>query len=91
MTSTPTAKGTDGGAGLTPLRAGQILPADQIKGRMTLREVSTQCAVPLDTLVQNLNLASSTSPDTAIKDLIAAGKLTEATDVQKVVADLQAK
>ncbi len=90
-TSTPTLKGTDGGTGPTPLPAGQILPADQIKGRMTLREVSSQCAVPLDAILQKLNLPPNTSPDTAIKDLIAQGKLTEATDVQKVVAELQAK
>jgi hypothetical protein len=58
---------------------------------MTLREVSTQCAVPLDAVLQKLNLPPNTSPDTAIKDLIAQGKLTEATDVQKVVAELQVK
>ncbi len=79
------------GAGPTPLPAGQILPADQIKGKMTLRDVSTQCAVALDKMLQNLNLPASTSADTAIKDLIALGKLTEVTDVQKVVAGLQGK
>ncbi len=90
-TSTPAPKGTDGGTGPTPLPAGQILPADQIKGRMTLREVSSQCAVPLDAILQKLNLPPTTSPDTAIKDLIAQGKLTEATEVQTVVAELQVK
>ncbi len=89
--STPSTKGTDGGTGPTPLPAGQILPADQIKGRMTLREVSAQCAVPLDALLQKLNLAPDTSADTAIKDLIAQGKLTEVTEVQNVVAALQKK
>lgn len=90
--ATPTVKGTgvDGGPGPTPLPAGQVLPADQIKGKMTLNDVSSQCAVSLDALLKKLNLAG-TSPDTAIKDLIAQGKLREVTDVQKAVAELQGK
>ncbi len=74
----------------TPLPAGQVLPSDQIKGKMTLREVSQQCAVPLDKLRDALKL-SNVSPDTAIKDLIAQGKLVDVTDVQKVVPGLQGK
>ncbi len=94
-TTAPTAadkvSGDGTGTGPTPLPAGQILPADQIKGKMTLKEVSAQCAVPLDALLLKLNLPADTSPDTAIKDLIAQGRLTEATDVQKVVAEMQRK
>ncbi len=67
------------------------MPADQIKGKMTLKDVGTQCAVPLDKLLQKLNLPANTSADTAIKDLIAQGKLSEVTDVQRVVAELQAR
>jgi hypothetical protein len=36
------------GTGLNTPCHRQAPPADQIKGRMTLREVSDQCAVPLD-------------------------------------------
>jgi hypothetical protein len=84
------ASGDGTGTGPTPVPAGTILPADQIKGKMTLRDVSVQCAVPLDALLPKLNLTSAVS-DTAIKDLITQGKLTEVTDVQKVVAELQKK
>lgn len=73
----------------TPLPAGQVLPADQIKGKNTLKEVSDQCAVPLDQLLAGLKLAANTDPNTAIKDLIAQGKIAEVTDAQKVVAALQ--
>lgn len=89
---TPGAKATDPAAHVTPtpLPPGQVLPADQIKGKHTLKEVSEQCAVPLDKLLAELGLAG-VSPDTAIKDLIAQGKLADVTDVQKVVARLQGK
>ena len=77
------------GVGPTPLPPGQVLPADQIKGRMTLREVSEQCAVPLDQLLAALNLPTTTDSDVAIKDLINAGTLTEVTAVKDVVVKLQ--
>ncbi len=85
-----TAKAVTGETHPTPL-PGQILPADQIKGKNTLKEVSDQCAVPLDKLLPSLKLAPNTDPNTAIKDLISQGKLIEVTDVQKVVKELQAK
>jgi hypothetical protein len=85
----PAAEATATHATPTPLPPGQVLPADQIKGRMTLREVSQQCAVPLDKIIAGLKLPADTNPDTTIKDLIAQGKLIEVTDVQKVVATLQ--
>ena len=93
-THTPSITGTlhtgDGtGSGPTPLPPGQVLPADQIKGRMTLREVSEQCAVPLDQLLAALNLPSDTNANAAIKDLINAGTLAEVTAVKDAVAQLQ--
>ena len=79
------------GTGPTPLPPGQILPADQIKGRMTLREVSDQCAVPLDQLLAALNLPPDTNPNFALKDLANAGQIAEVTVVKDAVAKLQAK
>jgi hypothetical protein len=87
-TSTALAQITATHATPTPLVTGQILPADLIKGKMTLREVSQQCAVPLDKLLAALKM-SDINPDTAIKDLIAQSKLVDVTDVQKVVVTLQ--
>ncbi len=91
LVATPSAEKTAPHVTPTPLPAGQILSADQIKGKMTLKEVSDQCAVPLDQLLAGLKFASNTDPNTAIKDLIAQGKIAEVTDVQKVVAALQGK
>ncbi len=71
--------------------AEQALPADQIKGTMTLREVSTQCAVPLEALLAALALPTGTDPDAAIKDLVEQGKLAEVTTVQEAVSALQKK
>lgn len=91
--ATATAKDLSGEVHVTatPLSAGQVLPANQIKGKNTLQEVSEQCAVPLDKLLAELKLDLATSPTTAIKDLIAQGKITDVTDVQKIVATLQGK
>jgi hypothetical protein len=81
--------GDGAGLGPTPLPPGQVLPADQIKGRMTLREVADQCAVPLDQLLSALNLPPDTNPNVALKDLINAGTLAEVTAVKDAVAKLQ--
>ncbi len=91
--ATAAAKGTDGGTGTgpTPLPTGQVLPANQIKGSMTLRSVSQQCAVPLDQLLAELKLPADFNPDTTVKDLVSQGKIAEVTDVQKVVATFQGK
>ncbi len=75
----------------TPLPAGQILPADQIKGKLTLRQVSEQCMVSLDALLTELELPTATDSDTAIKDLVAQGALTGVAQVQSAVAKLQGK
>jgi hypothetical protein len=89
ITGTHSGDGT--GTGPTPLPPGEVLPADQIKGRLTLREVSDQCAVPLDQLLTALNLPSNADPNMAIKDLIAQGALSEVTAVKDAVEKLQAK
>jgi len=83
------AQHTGDGIGPTPLPPGEILPANQIKGRMTLRDVSEQCAVELDTLSAALNLPPDTDPDTQLKTLIGEGVLDEVTEVQEAVALLQ--
>jgi hypothetical protein len=87
ITGTHSGDGT--GLGPTPLPPGQVLPADQIKGRMTLREVSEQCAVPLDQLLPALNLPANIDPNVAIKDLISQGTLSEVTVVKDAAAKLQ--
>lgn len=87
-TATPQAQATVH-ASPTPLPQGQVLPASEIKGRMTLAEVSAQCAVPLDKLLAALNLPPDTNPQTALKDLVSAGKIPEVSAVQVAVAELQ--
>jgi hypothetical protein len=87
ITGTHSGDGT--GVGPTLLPPGQVLPADQIKGRLTLREVSEQCGVPLDQLLAALNLPPDTDPNVAIKDLIVQGALSEVTVVKDAVAKLQ--
>ena len=75
----------------SPLPAGTVLTGSDVKGRMTLREVSDQCALPLDALLQALHLPADTDPAVAIKDLVAQGRLAEVTTVQQAVTTLQSK
>ena len=91
ITGTHAGDGSGTGLGPTPLPPGQILPADQIKGRMTLREVADQCAVPLDQLLLALNLPADTDPNIGLKDLINTGKLADVDPVRVAVAALQSK
>jgi hypothetical protein len=74
---------------MTPLPAGEVLPASQIKGKMTLREISDQCGVPLDALLQGLKLSPTIDPNTSVKTLVDQGLLTEVSEAQTVVATLQ--
>jgi len=76
-------------ATLTPLAEGTVLPASQIKGKMTLREISDQCAVTFDSLLNGLNLPLTTDPNTSVKTLVDQGLITEVAQVQTLVATLQ--
>jgi hypothetical protein len=74
----------------TPLPAGYILPADQIKGRMTMREVVDQCAVPLEYIYQKLGIASGEDPAQPVKDIMAKYGF-EVSALQAVVAEYQSQ
>ena len=86
---TPQSSGEGTGDGPTPLPPGQVLPYDQIKGKMTLQEVADQCAVPLAKLLEALTLPTNTSPAIEIKSLAADGTIAEVTAVRDAVKVLQ--
>ena len=88
---TPQSSGEGTGEGPTPLPPGQVLPYDQIKGKMTLQEIADQCAVPLAKLLEALTLPANTNPATEIKSLVADGKIAEVTAVRDAVKVLQGK
>jgi hypothetical protein len=81
--------GTGAGAGATPRPAGSVLPAAEIKGRMSLREVSESCGVPLEALMAELNLPEAISADTVLRDVKAQAPDFEVSRVREVVAALQ--
>jgi hypothetical protein len=88
---TPRSTGEGTGDGPTPLPPGQVLPYDQIKGKMTLQEIAGQCAVPLAELLDALTLPANTNPATEVKSLVADGKVAEVTAVRDAVRVLQGK
>jgi hypothetical protein len=88
---TPQSSGEGTGDGPTPLPPGQVLPYDQIKGKMTLQEIADQCAVPLAKLLEALTLPANTNPATEVKSLVADGKIAEVTVVRDAVKVLQGK
>jgi hypothetical protein len=75
--------------GPTPLPAGAVLAASEIKGRHTLLEVAGQCQVPLDALLAALNLPADADPNVELKDLAAAGTIESVEIVKDVVLQLQ--
>jgi hypothetical protein len=94
-TQKPNASRTPGsgdgtGSGPTPLPAGEILPAADIKGRMTLQEVSEQCNVPLEVLYTELDLSESISANMPLKELIDQLEGFEVQLLRDVVANYQA-
>lgn len=87
----PTAAPTETHAGPTPLPAGNILPASEIKGNMTLRQVSDQCGMPLEALYKALDLGDGVSPDTQLKTLTEQVSGLEVSVVRSVVEAYQSK
>ena len=75
----------------TALPPGVMLSVDQIKRSMTLGQVAEQTGVPLGAILEALRLPADAGVDTAIKDLISAGKLTEVKQVRDAVTRLQGK
>jgi hypothetical protein len=75
----------------TALPPGVTLTVDQIKGSSTLRQVSEQTGVPLGAILEALKLPADVGVDTALKDLISAGKLTEVTQVRDALTRLLGK
>ncbi len=86
---TPQSSGGESASGPTPLPAGIILPAAEIKGRHTLLEISEQCQVALPELLLALGLPPGTGVDTPIKDLVGTGALTEIQVIRDAVTALQ--
>jgi hypothetical protein len=82
-----TGEGT--GAGPTPLPAGQVLPGSEIKGRHTLQQVADQCQVDLAKLLAALHLPADTDANTAVKDLVEQGVISEIQTVRDAVTALQ--
>ncbi len=74
----------------TSLPAGVILPAAEIKGRMTMREVADQCAVPLEYLYEKLGVAATEDPSQLVKDVMAKYGL-EIDALRAVVAEYQSQ
>jgi hypothetical protein len=86
----PAGDGLGDGTGPTPLPAGQVLPASEIKGRHTLAEIAQQAVVPLDGLLAALGLPAEFDPNTPVKDLVSSGAVAEIQVVRDAVAKLQA-
>jgi hypothetical protein len=65
------------------------LPADQIGGTMTLRDVSGQCGIPLATLLEELGLPGDVPASTQLKE-VAGQYGVEVTTVKAVAGAWQA-
>jgi ferredoxin len=87
-TEAPSAQPT---ATTAPSQTGQVLPAAEIKGSMTLQEVVAQCAIPQDVLYKELKLDANVPLTTTLKALPTFAPGLETTQVRDVVTAYQAK
>ena len=73
----------------TPPAAGDTLAAADIKGYMTLQDVSDQTGMPLDQLYGKLGLEEDVKPATALKDLRDQIAGFEVSVVREIVGEYQ--
>lgn len=86
---TPDSPAQDVGATVTPRPSGDGLSVDEIKGKMTLQQVSDQYVLDLSALLAALKLPPDTNTNLALKDLVSQGLLNEVSDVKVAVTALQ--
>lgn len=82
-------QGEGSGQGYVSPKEGTLLPASEIKGRMTLQEIVDYCQVPLEILIAELGLPEDVDLELRMRDL--AGQLgIEVQTVRDVVERYQA-
>lgn len=81
--------GSGEGTGPTPLPEGQRLAAADIKGRHTLAEIADQAEVPLEDLLEALDLPPDADPAQSVRELVEAGVIAEVDAVRSAVTSLQ--
>ena len=87
-TATPLPTDSPAGSPATPEGGA---PTCDIRGKMTLQDVSAGCGVALDRLIEAAGLPGDTAADTVLKDLINQGVLTDLATFKTTVAALQAE
>ena len=80
--------GTGGGEDGTPPA---VTSAMDIKGRHTLQEVADGTGIALADLLAALKLPAETDPNTAMRDLVESGLISEIETVRTAVATLQSE
>jgi hypothetical protein len=66
-----------------------VTSAVDIKGRHTLQEIVDATGIELAALLAALNLPEDTDPQTAVRELVDAGLVSEVDDIRTAVAALQ--
>ncbi len=88
--SAAAAQPKDSGEGASqPPAPGQVLAAKDIKGTMTLREVSEQCGVPLDRVLAAAKIPGNVNPSTQVKSIKDTVPGFEVQALRDAVAGLQ--
>ena len=87
-TATPLPTDSPAGSPATPEGGA---PTCDIRGKMTLQDVSAGCGVALDRLIEAAGLPGDTAADAVLKDLINQGVLTDLATFKTTVAGLQAE
>lgn len=85
---TPTARPTDS-SDQQPATPEAGATACDIRGKMTLQEVSASCGVTLERLIGASGLPADTAAEAVLKDLISQGVLPDIETIRTAVATLQ--
>lgn len=81
--------GTGAGTGAEGETPPPVTSAVDIKGRHTLQEIVDATGIELAALLAALNLPEDTDPQTAVRELVDAGLVSEVDDIRTAVAALQ--
>lgn len=75
----------------TPAHESTVELTCDVRGRTTVQEAADACGIAFDALLAAAGLPADTAPETAVKDLVSQGRLTDIDSLRVAVATVQAQ
>ncbi len=90
-TATPVPEAPTAAAEPSPAHESTVELTCDVRGRTTVQEAADACGVAFDALLAAAGLPADTAPETAVKDLVSQGRLTDIDSLRVAVATVQAQ